>query len=119
MSQTVIYQGTDEKININLYNDEDQTDPINIDDLSELYVYLAVGNTIIGQWNKAGSGDFSALTRTDEYTYYLWLETNSTTKLGTLDLWIATSETNAELTDDLQDVISVARNVLEIKEVVW
>ncbi len=114
MEPIIIYRGTDEKINLKLWQDQDKTIPINIDDLEDLEVRISIGGLIIGKWNKSGSSDFDALIREDAYNYYFWFQTDGATKTGVADMWIEVKETDAELDDS---VINTIRSSLMIYNV--
>jgi len=117
MEPLIIYKGTDEQFLIKLYQDEKSIEPINIDDLFDLKVYLSIGGYLLGQWNKAGSGDFEALTRTDAYNYYFWLKTNENTKIGIVNMRFEIQETELELQDEIQDTIRASLSIAQIQQV--
>lgn len=73
---------------------------INIDDLAELYVYiLRASGTIVKQYSKAGTGDFTALIKDTTTQYHFWITSEVSKLLETeiLDIEINMVETNAEL----------------------
>jgi hypothetical protein len=115
-NQTIVYQGSDEQIFIKLYEDCNKTTLVSIDDLNDLEVRIIVGRDVVAQYNKTGSGDFTALTRVDEYNYYLWFETDDTTKLGKADIWVDAKTDDAELADNLENTIQPIIGAFIIKE---
>lgn len=114
MENILIYRGNDEQIILQLWQDEDKTIPVSIDDLSDLEVRIAVGSYIIGQWNKAGSGDFEALTRLNAYSYSFTFQTSENTKIGHADLWIETQDIDVSLTDGINNSIVAELNLFNI-----
>lgn len=112
----IIYRGNDEKITLKFYQDDDKTQPISIDAMTDLQIRIAIGNTILGQWNKDGSGDFTALTRVDAYEYYLWFVTDETTKIGTADMWIEIIDDESELPDNLQNTVRASLLIYNIQD---
>jgi len=115
MAATIIYKGSDEQIIIRLYEDDNKTIPISIDALDDLQIRLAVGGSITRQYNKDGSGDFTALIRIDAYNYYFWLETNDPIYLGMVDMWIESIETNVELVDSYINTIRSTLGIFDIQ----
>lgn len=105
------YPGADIKINLTL---EISTGVyINIDNLSELYVYiLRSSGTIVSKYSKAGTGDFTALIKDTTTQYHLWITSEVSKLLETeiLDIEINMVETNAELPNG-QNTIGKARLV--------
>ena len=116
MEPLIIYKGTDEQFLIQLFNDNEETEPISIDDLLDLEIRLTIGGYVLGKWNKAGSGDYEALTRVDAYNYYFWFKPNSNTKLGIADIWVHIKETEAELPDEIQDTIRASLSIADIQD---
>lgn len=114
MKNVIINRGHDEQIILKLYHDEDKQVPVNIDSLTDLEVRISIGNNIIDQWNKAGSGDFKPLQRTDAYNYFFYLETDNTTLLGHTDFWIEVKEANVILSDSIDNSISSEPNLFNI-----
>jgi hypothetical protein len=115
-SPVIVYRGSDEQVIVKLWEDCNKTIPVNIDDLNDLEVRVIVGPTVIAQYNKTGSGDFTALTRVDEYTYYFWLETDNDTKTGLADIWFEAITDDAELQDNLDNTIQPILKGMEIKQ---
>lgn len=114
MENIIIYRGNDEQILLNLYQDEEKTIPISIDDLLDLQVRISIGGLIIGQWNKTGSGDFEPLIKINEFTYYFWFETFETTKTGHADLFIETQDSDSEISDSVNNSITAELNLFNI-----
>lgn len=115
MEPLIIYRQNDEQIIIRLYTDKTKQTLINIDDLQDLEVRMAIGKTITNKYNKAGGGGFTALTRIDAYNYYFWLVTDETYPLGRMDMWVEVYETNAELPDNIQNSIRMLAGTFELK----
>ncbi len=114
MENIPIYRGNDEQIFLRLWQDDEKTIPVSIDDLNDLEVRITIGGYIIGQWNKAGSGDFESLTRVNPYSYYFWFQTSETTKTGHADLWIDAQDVVASLDDGINNSITAELNLFNI-----
>lgn len=111
-----MYLNSDLPIVLQLYDDDDETEKVNIDDLVDLQVRLAIGQLVIDQWNKDGSGDFKALTRIDAYNYLLNVEISADSKLGYVDLWIEPMTENLSLSDSIQNDPGVQMNFISIEQ---
>lgn len=118
MEDLIIYRGNDEQIILQLWGGVDvggnKINPVNIDDLEDLQVRISIGGIILGEWNKDGSGDFTPLTRINEFQYYFWFQTNDSTKLGHADLWIETQDLSAALDDGINNSITAELNMFNV-----
>jgi hypothetical protein len=106
MAYTDVNSGEDILIEISLTDDDGNE--ISIDDLSELYVFVVcdADESILKKFNKAGTGEYTALIKDTEYEYHAWLESSETKGLnGKYRLEIMMQETEAELSDTKRETI--------------
>jgi len=115
MAATIIYKGSDEQIVIRLYEDDNKTIPISIDALDDLQIRIAVGQNVTRQYNKDGSGDFTALERIDAFNYWFYLTTDPPIYLGRADMWIELIDTNNVLPDNFENTIRATFNIFNIQ----
>ena len=100
------FSGQDERIDITITGDDGN--PVNIDNLVELYIAIAdkQGNILV-EYNKAGTGDYVAIIRDSSTEYHLWLDSSITKNIRKNTLKIAGNyvETETELTDNIKNTL--------------
>lgn len=78
MEQLIYYQGDDIPVQIELFEDENQTIQINIDNLTDLVVYVYTDGTHIAKISKTPRAGYIQLRRIDEKKYSCMIDSLNT-----------------------------------------
>jgi hypothetical protein len=92
---------------------------VSIDDLAELYVFLIhrESRTVAAQFNKAGTGTYTALTKVTEYIYKaIWGHSDTAdADLGMYDMDVAVIQTDADYEDSEKHTKKI-EEIFDLKE---
>jgi hypothetical protein len=86
---------------------DDNNSAVNIDNLSELHVYISTGGSAVKEFNKAGSGDGQALVKVDTTHYRVdWLSGDTAdAAAGQYDIELNVVETDSDYTDSKKNTL--------------
>jgi hypothetical protein len=116
----LVRRGSDINVLVTI-NDAD-SNPVNIDNLSDLFVYVVLasrprGSEVLAKFNKAGGGGFLALDKitTTQYRAKVLSGTTKTAYLGLYDLDVNIVETDAEYESSEENTV-VVQEIFELGE---
>ena len=107
MSTQTRYRGDD--IDIDIIVTDENDDAVNIENLAELYIYITHNNSVLIQFNKAGTGGFTALKKITSYLYLAIIKSGTTksAELGNYNIDGNVIETDADYESSEKNTITI------------